>query len=320
MAYETLDIQEILEEALTERDTNLQEKELPEINIGEAVPIEEGLDPAMEYDEYGLVEVMGSIKDGIIGNKTNSLRTIDSDVTAMKAPVGQWAKAATWTTQEVEKIAKLGINLPSFKQDNLYANATATIQYAGYLGHQEVKGQQGLLTSDKVQVIAQAKDLVAMTSDEVVKMVLDAYNVAWAKSDYRIQPTHIAMDAKDFMVVMQKFDPNPVVVGTDLLPIAAMDRIMASLRKASGNESFNIMFVKVPAGHSVGIASGKTRMAIYTYEVDYLSMNVMMPQLLPVLQRDLLTWECGYRSAFTGVKWKQPDSAVYVDYKTTPVK
>ncbi len=322
MAIEDVVVAEILEEALTERDAILQEKEMPEVNIGEALPVEENLDFGMEYDEFGVVSVIGSLKDGIIGNKTNSLKTIDSDIEAKKATVASWAKAAVWTTQEIEKIAKLGINLPSFKQDNLYSNATATIQLSGYIGHPGAKGQEGLLTSLAVQVIAAspAKDLVAMTSEEVVKMILDAYNVAWAKSDYRIQPTHIAMDAKDFMVLMSKFDANAAIVGVDLLPLAAMDRIMAALRKMSGNESFNITFVKVPSNYAVDIVAGKTRLAIYTYDADYVAMNVHMPELLAVRQRDLLTFECGYRSAFTGAKWKQPQSAVYVDYKTTPTK
>ncbi len=60
----------------------------------------------------------------------------------------------------------------------------------------------------------------------------------------------------------------------------------------------------------------KTRLAVYTYEADYLEMEVHMPELLAVRSRDLLTYECGYRSAFGGAMWKQPQSAVYVDYKS----
>lgn len=320
MPFESTDFEEVLQEALTERDTELQERELPEINIGEALPVDDGLDFALEHVDFGVSKVVGSVKDGIIGNKTNSLKTIDSEIEWLKAPVGQWAKAATWTQQELEKIARLNINLQSKKQDDLYANALATIQYSGYVGHQGVKGQEGLLTGFGVQLITDAgnKTITDMTSDEFVKMVMDAYNAAWRKSGYRIQPTHIAMDASDFMLAMQKFDPNPIVVGTDLLPIAAMDRILAALRKASGNDAFNITFVKVPSNYAVGIKANKTRLAIYTYDADYLEMKVHMPELLAVRQRDLLTYECGYRSAFGGAMWKQPQSAVYVDYKSSP--
>lgn len=232
MPMVSADFEEVLQEALTERDMELQEKELPEINIGEAIPVKEGLDFSLDYVDFGVSKVVGSVKDGIIGNKTNSLKIIDSDIEWLKAPVGQWAKAATWTQQELEKIARLNINLQSKKQDDLYANALATIQYSGYVGHQGVKGQEGLLTGSGVQLVTDAsgKTIAEMTPDEFVKLVLDAYNVAWRKSSYRIQPTHVAMDASDFMLAMQKFDPNPIIVGTDLLPIAAMDRIMASLR------------------------------------------------------------------------------------------
>lgn len=319
MAFEAVDVQEIIEQSLTERDEVLQEKQLPEINIAEAVPVEEGLDFALEYVDFGVRSVMGSVKDGIIGNKTNSLKTIDSDIEWMKAQVGQWAKAATWTTQEVEKITRLGLDLPTAKQDDLYANALATIQYSGYVGHEGVKGQFGLLTSDKVQLITDSsnKTLTEMTSDEVVDFILGAYNAAWKKSGYRVQPTTIAIDAEDYMLIMQKFSNNGVIVGTDLLPVSAMDRIMAALRKASGNDSFNVELVRVPSRYAVGIKSGKTRLAVYTKDSELLEMKVHMPELLPVRQRDLLTFECGYRAAFSGCMWKQPQSAVYVDYKTT---
>lgn len=319
MAFEAVDVQEIIEQSLTERDEVLQEKQLPEINIAEAVPVEEGLDFSLEYVDFGVRSVMGSVKDGIIGNKTNSLKTIDSDIEWMKAQVGQWAKAAVWTTQEVEKITRLGMDLPTAKQDDLYANALATIQYSGYVGHEGVKGQVGLLTSDKVQLVTDAsgKTLEEMTSDEVVDFILGAYNAAWKKSGYRVQPTTIAIDAEDYMIIMQKFSNNGVIVGTDLLPVSAMDRIMAALRKASGNDSFNVELVRVPSRYAVGIKSGKTRLVVYTKDSELLEMKVHMPELLPVRQRDLLTFECGYRAAFSGCMWKQPQSAVYVDYKST---
>lgn len=172
MPMESADFEEVLQEALTERDMQLQEKELPEINIGEALPVKEGLDFSRDYVDFGVSEVVGSVKDGIIGNKTNSLKTIDSDIEWLKAPVGQWAKAATWTQQELEKIARLNINLQTKKQDDLYANALATIQYAGYVGHRGVKGQEGLLTGTMVQLITDTsgKTIAEMTSDGFVKL------------------------------------------------------------------------------------------------------------------------------------------------------
>lgn len=307
----------VLEEALNERDAQLQEKTLPEINIGEAIPIIEGLEFGIDTEDYGVTNVIGSVKDGIIGNKTNSLVTIDSDIEWKKANVGTWGKAATWTLQELEKVAKLGIALGSKKQDDLYSNALATIQYAGYVGHQGVSGQVGLMNGVGVEVIKDAsnKTLKDMTSTEAVEMILNVYDKAWSKSDYRIQPTHIAMDAVDFMTLVQKFETGSTVVGTDMLPIGAMDRIMAALRKASGNDSFSVTFVKVPSKLAQGITKGFNRLACYVYDEQYVAMKVHMPELLQTRQRDLLTFECGYRSAFTGALWYEPDSATYLDYK-----
>lgn len=318
MAYENVDYSDVINEQLLERDNQLKEKELPEINIGEAVPVTEGLDFATEEWEYGVTEVRGSVKNGVIGIKTTSLETIDSTIEYRKSPVVQWAKGLVYTQQEIEKAQKLGINLPSKKQNDLYSNAVSTIQYAGYVGHEQKKGQEGLLTGSQVNIYNETsgKTLKEMSSDEFVKMILSAYDEVWSRSNYTIQPTHIAMDAKDFMTAMQKFDPNPQILGADLLPIAAMDRVMAALRKASQDENFNITFVKVPAEYAKQINKNKSRMAIYSHDEDYLEMKVHMPELLQVLQKDLLTYISGYRSAFTGVMWKEPKSAQYVDYKS----
>ncbi|OTP81697.1 major capsid family protein [Gilliamella apicola] len=318
MAYENVDYSDIITEQLLERDKQLQEKKLPEINIGEAVPVTEGLEFGVEEFEYGVTAVRGSVKNGVIGIKTTSLETIDSEIIYKKAPVVQWAKGLIYTQQEVEKALRLDINLPLKKQNDLYDNALATIQYAGYVGHEQARGQEGLLTGSQVNIYndESGKTLEEMTPDEFVKMILTAYNKVWARSKYTIQPTNIAMDASDFMTAMQKFDPNPTIVGTDLLPIAAMDRVMASLRKASQNQSFNVNFVKIPAEYAKQINKNKSRLVIYTHDEDYLEMKVRMPELLETHRKDLLTYQSGYRSAFSAVMWKEPKSAQYVDYKS----
>lgn len=307
----------VLEEALNERDAQLQERELPEINIGEAIPVVSDLVKGKRSEDYGVTTVMGSVKDGIIGNKTNSIVMLDDDIEWKKANVGSWAKGATWTLEELEELQHLNINLESTKQDNLYNNAVATIQYAGYLGHQGVAGQVGLLNGLGIEIIKDTsnKSLKDMTSTEAVEMILNVYKKAWSKSGYLIQPTHIAIDADDFMTLVQKFEVNSTVVGTDMLPIGAMDRIMAALRKASGNEKLSVTFVKVPGNYAQGVTKGFNRLACYVYDERYVKMRIMDPELLPVRQRDLLTFECGYRAAFTGALWKEPDSATYLDYK-----
>lgn len=319
MAFTPVELTSILEESLTERDTQLQETELPEITVQDALPIDFNLDIDAEFFEFGITKVQGSIRDGLIGNKTNSLKTLDAEIEYRRAPVAVWAKAATWTQQEVGKIARLGVDVVRTKQDALYANAMATIQYAGFLGHQDAKGQEGLLNSTAVPTgTGVNKTIAAMTAQEFIDLILNAYGKAWAASGYRIQPTHIAMDAEDFMTAMSKFDTGGAIVGVDLLPLSAIDKIMAALRKSSGNDNFTVEFVKVPSQFARGITSGKARIAVYTSDPNYVEMKVYSPTVLEVRQRDLLTYESGYLAGFTGALWKQPQSAVYVEYNVTP--
>lgn len=318
MAIETGVFAGVLEEALTERDTQLQEKELPEIVINEALPIENQSDLFIEYVEYGVTSVHGSLDDGLIGNKTNSLKTIDSDIEMFRATWAHWGKAAVWTEAEAAKVAKLGIDAVRTKQDALFNNAMATVQYAGFLGHKQAKGQEGLLNSTTVTVSnTVTKTIAAMTAQEVIDMVLNAYGTVWARTGYRQAPTAIAFDAADFMAIMSKFDTGGAIVGLDLLPLSALDKIMAALRKSSGNENLTVEFIKIPSNYARGIVNGKTRMVVYTKDADAVSMRVYAPEILPVRQRDLLTYESGYQAGFSGALWKQPLSATYVDYNTS---
>lgn len=318
MAIETGVFAGVLEEALTERDTQLQEKELPEIVINEALPIENQSDLFIEYVEYGVTSVHGSLDDGLIGNKTNSLKTIDSDIEMFRATWAHWGKAAVWTEAEAAKVAKLGIDAVRTKQDALFNNAMATVQYAGFLGHKQAKGQEGLLNSTTVTVTNTVnKTIAAMTAQEVIDMVLGAYGAVWKRTGYRQAPTAIGFDAEDFMALMSKFDTSGAIVGVDLLPLSALDKIMAALRKSSGNENLTVEFIKIPSSYARGIVSGKTRMVVYTKDADAVSMRVYAPEILPVRQRDLLTYESGYQAGFSGALWKQPLSATYVDYNTS---
>lgn len=314
-----IDYQGVLEQALTERDTQLQEAILPEINIGEAVPVKEDLTPGVEYSEYGERTVMGSTDDGIIGNKTTSVKTIDSDIEFKKSTVAMWAKVAVWTRQEIDKWARLGLAVDTTKIDDVYSNGMATIQRAGYVGLKSVVGQKGLLNADNVSTFNEAtgKTIADMTAEEAVGFILAAYNVAWKASDYRIAPDTIAMDAEDFIALCSKFDSNSTIVGTDLMPVSALDRIYAALNKASNGQVTNVNFVKIPTRLARNITTGKTRLVIYTKNEQYLNMSVTMPTLLGTRQRDSLSYEDGYMASFSGVKWIEPKSAVYGVYKTS---
>ena len=55
MPYLTGEYGPVLEQSLTERDTQLQETEFPEIMIADALPIDFSLDLALEYVEFGVI-------------------------------------------------------------------------------------------------------------------------------------------------------------------------------------------------------------------------------------------------------------------------
>ena len=320
MAIEDLVTSEVIAEALTEADVTLQEREYPEINIREAIPVSDTLEKGLEYSKFGIVGTRGSLDDGLIGNKTSSLIEVGTEIEWKKAPAEDWAKMAEWNVVEVEKAARFGVALDTARLDTVYQNALATIQKAGYRGHKQSKNMEGLLTGASVEQVAPAvnKDLNAMTADEVVTFILSAYDKAYAKSGYTVMPNKIAIDSRDLMIIMGKFSTS-VVVGIDGMPFSALDKITAALRKASGNDTFSVDFVKVPMQFAQKVKNATTsRLVVYSYNEAYVDMEVMMPELITEISHGLLTFQAGYRSRFTGARWKEPDSAVYVVYPITP--
>lgn len=317
-----VDSTEVLNEILTERDTQLQEKKLPQINIGLAIPIKEDLTTGIDYSLYGITDVIGNTDDGIIGTKTTSIVTIGDDIEFAKSPVADWAKGAIWTQLELDRVTQLGMNLETKKLDALYSNGMATIQRAGYIGHKQVAGQTGLLNDSNVSAYndPSGKTIANMTAEEVVNFIVAVYNLAWKASEYSVAPDTIAMDAEDFMALCQKFDASSAIVGVDLMPISALQKLRAALNSAQQNfngEDINVTFVKVPSKMARDITKGKTRLACYINDEDYLNMSVEMPVLLPAKPKGLLGYEAGYISRFSGAKWIEPKSGYYGDYKSS---
>lgn len=317
-----VDSTEVLNELLTERDTQLQEKKLPQINIGLAIPIKEDLTTGIDYSLYGITDVIGNTDDGIIGTKTTSIVTIGDDIEFAKSPVADWAKGAIWTQLELDRVTQLGMNLETKKLDALYSNGMATIQRAGYIGHKQVAGQTGLLNDSNVSAYndPSGKTIANMTAEEVVNFIVAVYNLAWKASEYSVAPDTIAMDAEDFMALCQKFDASSAIVGVDLMPISALQKLRAALNSAQQNfngEDINVTFVKVPSKMARDITKGKTRLACYINDEDYLNMSVEMPVLLPAKPKGLLGYEAGYIARFSGAKWIEPKSGYYGDYKSS---
>lgn len=317
-----VDSTEVLNEILTERDTQLQEKKLPQINIGLAIPIKEDLTTGIDYSLYGITDVIGNTDDGIIGTKTTSIVTIGDDIEFAKSPVADWAKGAIWTQLELDRVTQLGMNLETKKLDALYSNGMATIQRAGYIGHKQVAGQTGLLNDSNVSAYndPSGKTIANMTAEEVVNFIVAVYNLAWKSSEYSVAPDTIAMDAEDFMALCQKFDASSAIVGVDLMPISALQKLRAALNSAQQNfngEDINVTFVKVPSKMARDITKGKTRLVCYINDEDYLNMSVEMPVLLPAKPKGLLGYEAGYIARFSGAKWIEPKSGYYGDYKSS---
>ena len=111
MAIEDLVTSELIAEALTEADVTLQEREYPEINIREAIPVSDTLEKGLEYSKFGIVGTRGSLDDGLIGNKTSSLIEVGTEIEWKKAPAEDWAKMAEWSSLPDRQLRNLPVIL-----------------------------------------------------------------------------------------------------------------------------------------------------------------------------------------------------------------
>lgn len=290
-----------------------KEREYPEVQLANFVPITQKGDESIDALDYGEIEGTQDLENGLIDENTTSLETEDLNITAKKGLYLSWAKSAVYTSEAVARSKKLDIELDIAKLSNLERVALLTMQKTALVGHTKLPAVQGLLNNTNVK----AKDLTAgaaisaMTGAEARAFFLSLIEFGYEQNGGLLIPNTIAIDSKDLMALASKYDNS---IGAVNGGVNALTAIKEALSQSTG---VDVNIVGIPLGFAQDLGGkGKNRAVVYTKSEDVLSTDwALKPTAMQPFQRSVLSWEIAIKAKFTGTLIRQLDKVAYVNYK-----
>lgn len=299
----------LLRTALTEVSGQIAQTKYSEIVFPKFVPIDHSGNPLMDEKIHFSADVTGDLDTGLISYNTNNFEQVGVSFNHRRSTIVNWMKTVQWQELELQKAAALGIKADTQKLMALNQNAQQTLQKVAFLGHCQETRLKGLLNADGVEVYTSkkvSKAINAMSFDESVKFFEELFLRAMEKT-YRIDtPNTFAIDSMDYANLAFLERPNAQS------ETSALDILQKKLSGAAGKE---VKILALPSNYGEKVTEGKHRAVVYTNNANYLSMDIpMSPTVLGVAKKGIFTYESGLRMAFGGVVFKEPESALYVDY------
>ena len=308
------------EEVLTQLATaaasfneGFKEREYPEVQLANFVPITQKGDESIDALDYGEIEGTQDLENGLIDENTTSLETEDLNIIAKKGIYLSWAKSAVYTSEAVARAKRLEIELDTAKLSNLERVALLTMQKTALVGHTKLPAVQGLLnnTSVKAKDLTAGAAISAMTGAEARSFFLSLIEFGYEQNGGLLIPNTIAIDSKDLMALASKYDNSIGAVN------GGINALMAIKEALSQSTGIDVNIVGIPLGFAQDLGGkGKNRAVVYTKSEDVLSTDwALSPTAMQPFQRSVLSWEIAVKAKFTGTLIRQLDKVAYVNYK-----
>ena len=312
-----MEIQDLLEQTATEFNNTFEEREYPDIVLGDFLTITQDGNRATEQRAFG--EIMGTqnLDNGLVDENTTSLELEDLSIKARKMDYIDWAKAVVYTKLAVIRAEKLGIKLDTAKLENLRDVALRTIMKVGFIGHARRPDVTGLLNNKAINRFdlsgAAHKSIKEMSGPEARAFILNIVRYAYEGSGSIVMPDTIAIDSADLMYLSSVYD-NDLTHGQS--NINALTAIRQSLNEYAG---IDVNIIGIPMGFAIGKGkgNGNNRAVVYKNASDVIWMDwALAPSAGQPFQRSSLSWEIPVEAQFTGVIVSKLDRIFYVDYKS----
>ncbi|MCK3654229.1 hypothetical protein A4G19_10605 [Pasteurellaceae bacterium Macca] len=298
----------VLRTALTEVSKNISQTKYPEITFPQFVPVDSSGNPLMDEKLHFSADISGDLDNGLITYNTNNFDQVGVSFNHTRTPVVTWAKTVQWQDIELAKAAALGFALDTQKLMALNQNAHQTLQKVAFLGHAQETRLKGLLNNPNVEVYKPTlkKAIKAMTFEESVKFFEELFLRAMEKT-YRIDtPNTFAIDAMDYAYL------GLLTRDKSLTDTTALDHLTKILSGAAGKA---VSIKPLPSNYGELVTDGKHRAIAYVKDANYVVMDIpQSPTVLGAAKKGLMTYESGLKMVFGGVTFKEPESALYVDY------
>lgn len=298
----------ILVPALAAFREQMVEEKYPEIVFPQFVHVDNSGGTGLTDKIHFEVESASDLDDGLIGDKTTDVDTVDVEFADRRSPIVAWGKGVTYTQRELEICSRLNIDVDTQKLRVLRQNADQTLQKVAFVGHGRDKRIKGLLngTGIAAKPIKVAKTFEAMTGDEAASCVVDMFKTVLESTKLIAAPDTMALPMMDFVELAVK----PRGEGRDT---SVLEYVREKLKAAAG-KSVEIKGIPLTYADKAG-AGGKKRAIAYINSPQHVVFDIPVPpDLLDTRQKGLLAWQTGMRMDFGGVSFLEPQSAVYADY------
>ncbi|NBI40163.1 DUF2184 domain-containing protein [[Haemophilus] felis] len=297
----------VLRSALTEVQAGLTRTKYPDIVFPKFVHINsQGSELADEILSFSS-DVTGDLDTGLISMNTSVFDQVGVTFNHKKVPLVTWLKLVEWHEYELKKAAALGVAVNTEKLYALNQNAHQTLQKVAFLGHAQDTRLKGLLTSSEVETYTPTKTTVAVSAMDYSKAVAffeELFLKATERTHRIVVPNTFAIDSADRAHLALLERPNS--------DKTALEWLQEKLTGAAGKE---VKIDALPSNFGKLASQGKTRALVYTNDANYVEMNIpKSPTVMGAEKKDLVTYQSGLTMVFGGVNFKEPQSALYVDY------
>lgn len=301
----------VLRTALTEVSKQISQTKYPDIVFPQFVHIDQSGNPLMDEKMQFSADVTGDLDTGLITYNTNVFDQVGVSFNHTRTPIVTWAKTVQWQEIELRKAAALGISVDTQKIMALNQNAQQTLQKVAFLGHAQDTRLKGLLNADGVEVYSPTKVTKAikdMTFEESVAFFEELFLRALEKTHRIKAPDTFAIDSMDYAHLGLTTRANSIN------EVTALEHLQKKLSGAAGG-TVNIKALPSYFGSVSPANSSKHRAVVYVNDQNYVAMDIpQSPTVLGAMKKGVMTYESGLTMVFGGVTFKEPQSAMYVDY------
>lgn len=298
----------ILIPALAQFREQMVTEKYPEIVFPQFVTIDSSGGRGLMEKLHFSVESASDLDDGLVGDKTTSIDTVEVDFKPGSAPIVSWAKGVTYTLRELEVCARLKIDVNIEKMRVLRQNADQTLQKVAFLGHARDTRIKGLLNSDLVEAVGikGGKPFANGTADENAAALIDMFTRVLTSTDLIAAPDTLAIPMLDYVTL----GSQPRGEGRDTTVLKYVTDALAGI----AGKPVNLKPIPLKLADTAGVG-GKKRAIAYINDAQHVVMDVPSPpEVLDVQPKGLLAWQTGIRMDLGGVTFLEPQSAKYIDY------
>lgn len=279
--------------------------------VADFVTIDSEANPYLDSVIYLAGAQSSDLDTGLVADNTTTFNSVDIEFQKIEVPLARWRKSVGWTDIEIERAQVLGQDIDTQRVAALNKEAYQTLQKVAFIGHKQRPDITGLLNNKTVKSMAGGfgKPVNQMSYDEAVEAFSNLFMKVTEQTGNIQTPNTIAIDYGDYAALARLTKPGE----SSLSALAFLETTFSMIA------GHGVKFKRIPGEFAKQVTKGNTRLLAYYNDGDYVRFAVpMTPQFTQPFEKDGggVNIQVLATMAFGAVCFLEPQSAMYVDYKS----